>query len=99
MAEIKEYKTDNQFILYVAETENFEIKIALRFDDGGLTEFMNLSDTAFIHYPIVQHTGLNLKTNDFGDWYLASKAKEEWTHFLNHYLDRPKMGGYKSFKM
>jgi len=79
------YKTDNQFILYIAETENFEIKIALKLPEfGGMTEFFNLSDTAFSRHPKTKH----LKTNDFCDWYLASREKQKWEHFLNHYLDK-----------
>lgn len=79
------YKTDNQFVLYIAETENFEIKIALRFPEfGEMTEFFNLGDTAFVLHPQVKH----LKTNDFGEFYLASKEKDKWICFLNKYLDK-----------
>jgi len=79
------YKTDNQFILYVAETENMEIKIALRFPElGEMTDFFNLGDTAFVLHPQAKH----LKTNDFGDWYLAFEAKRKWNLFLERYLDK-----------
>lgn len=72
----------SNFILVIEEVQSPRLVIALKWF-GGVTEFIDLADSAFVNHPAAP-----TYYNNFAGYEDAYLAKQKWNNFLDHYLDK-----------